>query len=147
MKKNTQKLLHELIRSADSLIAGMSPGDKLDWLHNLSSDSRNKMFEKNAGCILPIKYMDAEVLQPYFVICNRSGMTDPEMIKIAIQKCKEEVGSSKVDQEHLLSTMRQLMRLYKMYSNGPVKCPKMAYLKGKATQRLNSLGQALQRIK
>ena len=146
MKKTTEEMLHELVRYADSLIAGMTPDDKLDWLQKLSSDSRNKLFEDKPECIMPIKYMDAEVLQPYFVICNRNGITDPEMIKIAINKCKEEVGSSKVDQEHLLHTMKRLMRMYKMYNDGPVKCPRMAHLKGKATRRLNSLGQAIQRI-
>jgi len=145
-KTKTVKLLHELIRVADSMITGMTPQDKLDWINSIDDQARMKMFQNKPKCILPIKYMDSETLQPYFVICNRQGMADPDMIKIAMDKCRQEIGSSKVDQEHLLATLKRLMRLYKIYSNGPASCPQMAYLKGKATRRLNSIGMALQRI-
>jgi len=145
-KSTTQQLLQELVRIADSLINGMTPQDKIDWINSLDDQTRHNFFTDKPKCVLPIRYMDSETLQPYFVICNKQGMVDPDLIKIAIDKCREEIGSSRVDQEHLLATLKRLMRLYKMYSNGPATCPRMAYLKGRATQRLNSIGMALQRI-
>lgn len=143
----TVQILQELVRVADLLMGEMTPDEKLNWLQNLSRDQASKLFEKNPHCMLPIKYMDADVLQPYFVVCNRMGVIDGEVLKYSVNQCKELIGSSKVDQEHLLRTLKRLIKMYKLYSaGGPVKCPKMAYLKGKATQRMNSLGMAVSRI-
>jgi len=136
------KLLHELIRYADSLLDGMSPNDKLAWLKN--KDARDKLFEEKPECFLPLKKINEEVFQPYFVICNRGGVTHPEMIASAIKLCKKLANNDTVDQIHLTNTLRKLIRLYKRYTGGPARPYKQANLKRKSTMRLNDVVDALQ---
>jgi len=136
-------VLQELIRYADALLDGMSPNEKLDWLKN--KDARDKLFEKKPECFLPIKKINEETFQPYFAICNRGGVTDPDMIASAIKLCKKLVNNDTVDQIHLTNVLKKLISLHKRYTGGPARPYKQAMLKRKATMRLNDVMDALQR--
>jgi len=142
MSIDNNLVLHELIRYADSLMTGMTPDKKLEWLKN--ADERKKLFEEKPECFLPIKRMDAGEFQPFFVICNRSGGTDPDMIRSAMKLCKKLVNKDSVCQIELTKTLKKLIRMYKEETGGLNKHGSMAYLKGKSTRRLNSVLNGLQ---
>jgi len=135
-------LLQELIRYADSLLAGMSPNDKLDWLRN--KDARDKLFEDKPECFLPLKKINEETFQPFFVICNRSGVVNTDMIASAIKLAKKLTNNETVDQIQLTKTLKKLIMLHKRYSGGPARPFKQAMLKRKSTMRLNDVINALQ---
>jgi len=140
--ENTQKILQELIRYADTLMSGMTPDKKLEWLRN--ADERKKLFEEKPECFLPIKKMDNNEFQPFFVICNRSGATDPDMIRSAMKLCKKMMNKDTVSQIELVKTLKKLIHMYKEQTGGLNKVGSMAYLKGKSTKRLNSVLNGLQ---
>jgi len=140
--ENTEKILQELIQYADSMLNGMTPDDKLEWLKD--KDARNNLFEKKPECFLPIKNMDSQTFQPFFIVCNRSGGTDPDMIRSAIKMCKKLVNNKSVCQIELIKTMKKLMYMYKEHTDGLNKKGSMSYLKGKSTRRLNSVLNGMQ---
>jgi len=137
------KVLHELIRYADSLLDGLSPNEKLEWLKN--KDARDKLFEEKPECFLPIKKINEETFQPFFIICNRGGMVTPDMIASAIKLCKKLVNNDTVDQIELKKTLKKLIMLYKRYTGGPARSYKQAYLRRKSTIRLNDVINGLVR--
>jgi len=140
--EQTETILHELIRYADDMMNGMTPEKKLAWLKN--TDAKQNLFEKKPECFLPIKQMDSMNFQPFFIICNRGGATDPDMIKTAMKLCKKLVNNKTVCQIELMKTMKMLINLYKEHTGKLNKTGSMAYLKGKSTRRLNSVIQGLQ---
>jgi len=141
-EENTQQVLQELIKYADNLMTGMTPDDKLKWLKN--SDARKQLFEEKPECFLPIKRMDNGEFQPFFVICNRAGGTDPDMIRSAMKLCKKMMNKDSVSQIELVKTLKKLIYMYKDQTGGLNKSGSMAYLKGKSTKRLNSVLNGLQ---
>ena len=141
-KESTEKILHELVRYADDLLQGMTPEKKLEWLTN--KDARKDLFEKNPECFLPIKQMDSQTFQPFFIVCNRSGTTDPDMIRSALHMCKKLVNNDTVCQIELMKTMKKLIYMYKEQTGKLNKIGSMPYLKGKSTRRLNSVLNGLQ---
>jgi len=140
--ENVQKILQELIQYADNLMTGMTPDEKIKWLKN--SDARKALFDKKPECFLPIKKMDNGEFQPFFVICNRSGGTDPDMIRSAMKLCKKLMNKDSVSQIELMKTMKKLIHMYKEETGGLNKTGSMAYLKGKSTRRLNKVLNGLQ---
>jgi len=140
--ENTQKILQELIRYADTLMSGMTPDEKMAWLKN--SDERKKLFEEKPECFLPIKKMDNGEFQPFFIVCNRSGATDPDMIRSSMKLCKKMMNKDSVSQIELVKTLKKLIHMYKEQTGGLNKVGSMAYLKGKSTKRLNSVLNGLQ---
>jgi len=141
-KETTQKILQELVRYADNLMTGMTPDEKLKWLQN--ADERKKLFEEKPECFLPIKKMDNGEFQPFFVVCNRSGATDPDMIRSSMKLCKKMMNKDSVSQIELVKTMKKLIHMYKDQTGRLNKTGSMAYLKGKSTKRLNKVLNGLQ---
>ena len=141
-EKNTTKILQELIKHADSMMMGMTPEKKLEWLRN--KDARKNLFETNPECFLPIKQMDSQSFQPFFIICNRSGATDPEMIQTALKLCKKLVNNNSVCQIELIKSIKKLIRMYKETTGKMHNTNSMPFVKGNATRKLNHILNALQ---
>jgi len=141
-EKRIEKILHELVRYADSLLSGMTPEKKLDWLKN--KDARRNLFEEHPECFLPIKQMDAMNFQPFFIVCNRTGTTDLDMVRTAINLCKKLVNNKTVCQIELTKTLKKLIRMYTSNSGISNKSNPMAYSNGKATNKLNSVLNGMQ---
>ena len=75
------EVLDELIRKVYSLIAPHSIDYRLKWL--MDRDLRTKHLERYPKCYLSLTMRGRQV--PFFPICNRTGIEDPDIISFSLQ--------------------------------------------------------------
>lgn len=132
----------ELIRKADSLISPITYHDKMKWL--LTKDARQQLFERNPKCIFPLK-MGREV--PFFPVCNRQGMVDPDIISFSLKLANRMVGKEAVDQEHLYAVIAKLEASRKKYEKDIPKPVDMAARKGLVTKMMSKVKRYIEPLK
>ena len=137
--------LQELLRSVTKLVDPVSKDDKLKWL--MDPKIKGELFEAYPKCILPVKNLTSGNFQPFFFICNRRGMTDPDMINFSITLCAKLEKLTHIDQEHLRMIKKKLMMLKSRYDKPIPKPFSAAAQKGRSTMKLNKLMKALHRIR
>ena len=142
--KITEELerIAELIRKADSLISPITYHDKMKWL--LTKDARLQLFEKNPKCIFPLK-MGREV--PFFPVCNRQGMVDPDIVSFSLKLAKRMVGKEAVDQEHLYAVIAKLEATRNKYAKDIPKPVDMAAKKGLVTKMMTKVKRYIEPLK
>jgi len=134
--------INELIRKANSLISPITYHDKMKWL--LTKDARLQLFELDPKCILPLK-MGREV--PFFPVCNRQGMVDPDIISFSLKLANRMVGKEGVDQDHLYATISKLEGLHKKFMKDIPKPTEMAAKKGQVTKMVNKIKKYIEPLK
>lgn len=131
------QLLEELVRKAYQLISPIPFSYDLEWL--MKQNNRNALFEKNPGCFLKLRRMGREI--PFFPICNRNGMIDPQLIDLSLKLVDKLSGNDIFDQNHLLIIASKLRSLRKKYSNEIPKPTEVASKKSLVTRFINNVAK------
>ncbi len=145
MENKKVEVLHELLRKVVRLIDPVTSDEKIKWL--MDPRIRGELFEKYPKCTLPIKYLKAGNFQPYFFVCNRKGMYDPDMINFALKMCEKLEALEHIDQDHLCMMKRKLMMMRSRFDKEVPTPFSSSYQKARSTMRLNSIMRALQDIR
>jgi len=138
-------ILQEFLRKINKLMDPVSYDEKIQWL--LNSKEKNELFEKYPKCVLPIRYLQDGNMQPYFFVCNRKGMKDPDMIKFALKLCTKLECLKHIDQEHLGVIRKKLLLLQSRYDKEVPTPYSNATRKAQSTQKLNQIIQAMRKIR
>jgi len=135
------QLLEELVRKVYSLINPIPFSYDLQWL--MRQDEKNALFEKNPKCFLRLRRMGSSGLYdiPFFPVCNRSGMIDPQMIALSLKMVDKLAGNDRIDQDALIVTATKLKALQSKYSKEIPKPTEMASKKSAVTKFINSVAQ------
>jgi hypothetical protein len=145
MEKARIEILHELLRKVVRLIDPVTSDEKIKWL--MDPRIRGELFEKFPKCTLPIKYLKAGNFQPYFFVCNRKGMHDPDMINFALKICNKLENLEHIDQDHLCMIKKKLMLMKSRFDKDVPTPFSASYQKARSTMRLNNIMRALQNIR
>jgi len=109
--------------------------------------ARKRVYEQYPNCVLPIKYLGAENVQPYFFVCSRNGIKDPDMINFAIKLCDKLEAMKHIDQDHLCMIKKKLMLMRARYDK-PIPTPfENSYRKARSTMKLNRVMKGLRNIR
>ena len=84
-----------------------SPDEKMKFM--MDPVARRRVFDQFPHCTLPIKFINAENVQPYFFVCNRNGLRDPDMINFSLKLCDRLQQLKHIDQDHLCMIRKKLM--------------------------------------
>ena len=135
------QLIEELVRRAYSLISPIPYSYDLQWL--MKQNEKNALFEKNPKCFLRLRRMGSSGLYdiPFFPVCNRSGMIDPQMIALSLKLVDRLAGNDRIDQDALIITATKLKALQKKYSKEIPKPTEMASKKANTTKFINSVAK------
>jgi len=136
LNENIQ-LLEELVRKAYELISPIPFDYELKWL--MKQDHRNALFEKNPKCFLKLKRMGRSDLYevPFFPVCNRAGMIDPQMIDLSLKMVDQVAGNDRVDQDSLVVVAQKLKALKSKFSKELPRTNEMGAKKAQVTKFLN----------
>jgi len=135
------QLVEELVRKAYSLISPIPYEYDLKWL--MKQDERNALFEKNPKCFLRLRRMGSSGLYdiPFFPICNRSGIIDPQMIALSLKMVDKLAGNDRIDQDALIITATKLRALQKKFSKEIPKPVEAATRKAQVTKFINNVAK------
>ena len=139
------KILNEFLRSDVQLMDPTSKEEKIKFL--MDPVARQRLYDQYPQCTLPIKYLNADNVQPYFFICSRNGIKDADMIKFAIKTCEKLEAMKNIDQDHLAMIKKKLMMMRSRYDK-PIPTPyENSYRKSRSTMRLNNIIRGLRSIR
>lgn len=139
------EVLTELLRNVSKLIDPESTNSKVKWL--MDSKIKNELFKKFPKCTMSIKNLNDETFQPYFFVCNRQGMTDPDMIKFNLRLCDKLEKLNHIDKDHLCKIRRRLKYMQARYDK-PIPIPfSTSGHKTKNTLRLNKILNRIRKIR
>jgi len=137
------QVLDELIRKAYDLVAPFDVHDDLEWL--MKRDMRTKHLEKFPKCWKSLNKQGRDI--PFFPICNRMGMEDPNMIDKSLQIATKMKDKPEIDQDKLLTTLRGLKALKKKFSKSVPKPAPAAGKKANVTRKMNKVSQYLKDLR
>jgi len=137
------EVLDELIRKAYSLIAPYSTDYRLKWLMN--RDLRTKHFERFPKCYLFLMMRGRQV--PFFPICNRMGMEDPDIISFSMKLVEKLKDRPEIEGEQLDAVLIKLKKLHSKFSKEIPKPTGMAVKKAFITRLFNNIKGYLDQIK
>jgi len=109
----------------------------------MKQDEKNALFEKNPKCFLKLKRMGSSGLYdiPFFPICNRAGMIDPQMIALSLKMVDRLAGNDRIDQNALIVTATKLKALQKKYSKEIPRPVEAASKKAQVTKFINNVAK------
>lgn len=107
-KSKIFKQLTSLLEQAEDLVNNGVFDFRARWL--LDRNFRTQTFERNPDCVLTLKHMGQEI--PFFPICNRTALNDPNFILLAIKTAKGFVDNPGVDEDSVNSVVVKLSKLY-----------------------------------
>lgn len=144
MKKLSEDFtyLEELLRKVNSLISPITIDAELAWLMDRSKN--RDFYDKYPKCWLPIK-VGQEV--PFFPVCNRMGMIEPEIISFSLRLADRATKYSQIDQDHLNGIIHKLKVMYARYGKDTPKPATMAAKKGMTTKMLNKVKKYLDDVR
>ncbi len=127
------RYMEELIRKVYSKVSSLPFESELNVMVN--KETRKRILDKYPKCFLSLKTGD----YPFFPICNRMGMVDPEMVNFSIKLCKKMKTSGKFSKYDFDSILIKLEKLHKKFTKDIPKPVSMAITKAKETRKLNKL--------
>jgi len=107
-KSRIYKELKSLLEQAENIVNDQLFDFRVRWL--LDKDFRTQTFEKNPDCVLTLKHMGQEI--PFFPVCNRTALNDPNFILLAIKTAKGFEGNPSVDDESVKAVIVKLAKLH-----------------------------------
>jgi hypothetical protein len=129
--------LQELIRTASNHL--LTKEEKIGYLTN--PELRNRLYGKFPECFISLKKMGRDT-SPYLLpICNRAGVIDPIVIKIAYKAVAKLMNDSTgtFDVNDLQSILDKLDRMKSRYEKSIPKPPKAAARKAVVTRMFNNI--------
>jgi len=106
-KISVYKKLEQLLEQAENIVNNQLFDFRARWL--MDKDFRTQTFEKNPDCVLTLKHMGQEI--PFFPICNRTALNDPNFIDLAIKTAKGFEGNPSVDEDSVHAIIAKLTKL------------------------------------
>jgi len=137
------QVLDELIRRAYDLISPLQAHDDLIWL--TKRDMRTKHLEKYPKCWKSINKQGREI--PFFPICNRMGIEDPNMIDKSMKIADRLKDKPDIDQDKLLTTLKGLQSLKIKFSKSVPKPMPEAIKKSKVTRGMNKVSKYIKGLR
>lgn len=107
-KSRIFKELEKLLEQAENIVNNPTYDFREKWL--MDKDFRTQTFEKNPECVLTLKGMGREI--PFFPVCNRTALNDPDFILYAIKAAKGFEGNPSIDPDSAKSVVVKLAKLY-----------------------------------
>jgi len=98
------KDLVSYLKDAENIVYGSYP-PATKWL--LDKPYRHQIFEENPECFLTIKNLAGGEV-PFFPMCNRMALKDPNFIKMAIKLASEIRENPNVDKQHAKAVIAKL---------------------------------------
>jgi len=129
--------LQELIRTASNHL--LTKEEKIGYLTN--PELRNRLYGKFPECFISLKKMGRDT-SPYLLpICNRAGVIDPIVIKIAYKAVGKLMNDNTgtFDINDLQSILDKLDRMKSRYEKSIPKPPKAAARKAVVTRMFNNI--------
>jgi len=145
MKEKENTDLQELIRRAYSFMKPYSYHDDINWLSNRGM--REQLMGKYPKCWLRLMVSRKDI--PFFPVCNRSGMVDPQIISFSIKLASriQALSDPRIDMSSLDMVVTKLNGMHKKYSKEIPKPEEMAYRKAKTTRMLSNIRNYLNIIR
>lgn len=133
-----EKILHELVRKAHSMI--QSKDEELKWM--TQRKNREHLFKRFPWCFASTKGTGMDTLT--YPVCNRAGAIDPDIIKLSLAIAQDNVRNGTEDKMSSHEVLfAKLKRLNSRFSKDRVRDPKMAHQKGKVTKTMNFINNYL----
>jgi len=145
MKEKKPVNLQELIRRAYSFMKPYSYHDDINWLSD--KGMRDQLMGKYPKCWLRLMISRKDI--PFFPVCNRLGMVDPEIISFSIKLASkiQALSDPRIDMSSLDGVVIKLNGMHKKYSKEVPKPEDMAYKKAKTTRMLSNIRKYLSTIR
>lgn len=137
------EFLEELIRKAYAIIAPYDVDFRLKWL--MDKDLRTKHFEKFPKCYLSLRTRGRQV--PFFPICNRMGMEDPEIISFSMKLAEKLKDKPEIEGEQIDAVLVKLKGLHSRFNKEIPKPANMAAKKAFVTVLFKKIKSYLDQIK
>ena len=134
--------LNELIRKVGSTL---SHHDKDDFTWLKRPDVIDILYGKNPKCFITIKGKGREI--PFFPICNRMGIEDPDTIKFAIKMANKLRDSDKFDSGEIDVVLTKLNSTFNRFNKEVPKPAPEAYKKSQQTKNFNKVKRYLDKLK
>lgn len=135
--------LNEIIRKINNTLSPYNNED-LSWLKN--KELRSILYGKKPKCFLQLKKKFGEPI-PYFCICNRMGIHDPNAISFSMKLAKKLRNNEHYDQGEIEKIILKLKHLYNTYNKEIPKPPVEASMKGKQTRNFSTIKKYLAKLK
>lgn len=129
--------LQELIRTASNHL--LTKEEKIGYLTN--PELKNRLYGKFPECFISLKKMGRDT-SPYLLpICNRAGVIDPIVIKIAYKAVSKLMNDStgSFDINDLQKILDKLDRMKSRYEKSIPKPPQAAARKAVVTRMFNNI--------
>ena len=144
--KEDLEILRELIRTAYN---HLDPVDKFSFLYH--KKIMQKLYGKHPKCFLNLKRADGgpmgQPVMPYVLpVCNRSGIYDPDVIRVSMKMVKrlmDQEGAGRFDINDLQVTLDKLDRYHNRYAKEIPKPHNMAGRKANMSRMFNNIGKHL----
>lgn len=137
------QILEELIRKAYSLISPLSIHQNLQWIMN--KDARDNLFEKYPKCFLTLRKKGRDI--PFFPICNRSGISDPDIIKFSMKLANRLKNRPEIEGEQIDAILVKLQNLDSKFSKEIPKPGNMVAKKALATKLMSKIRTYLDQVR
>jgi hypothetical protein len=136
--KEELQTISELIRKADELI---NPDQSIGYL--LKKDMRDRLYGMKPACFMRLKPIGRDTSAYLFPICNRYGMEDPKVIKIAIKMAERLTVDGRFDPNDIKTMLGRLQHRNDRFIQTIPKPVSAATRKAKVTRMFNTIKQYL----
>jgi len=134
--------LSELIRKVSN---ALSHHDKDDFSWLKRPDVVDKLYGENPKCFVTIKGKGREL--PFFPLCNRMGVEDPDTIQFAIKMAKKLQGDDRFDSGEIDIVLTKLNSAFNRFNKEIPKPAPEAYKKSMQTKNFNKVKGYLDKLK